>query len=561
MERNGANIIIETLERHGVSVVAGMPGGANLPLYDALGQSRIRHVLVRHEQSAGFIAQGMTRASGGVAVCFATSGPGATNLVTALADAYMDSIPIVAITGQVPTHLIGTQAFQEVDTVAMVRPVVKHASLVRDVNQLEATLDAAFALACSGRPGPVLVDVPKDVQLARCSLPRQPPMAAVRTPGEPASATVLDDTLEAELLQLLASAERPILYVGGGVVAAGAQRSLALLAQRQDLPVTCTLMGLGAFDPDSPSYLGMLGMHAAPYTNIALHECDLLFCVGARFDDRATGKLSEFCPRARTIHVDIDPRELGRLRRIELGITSDARRFLSWFAERAPVRRRADWQARIASLRSSHPLPEPAGATSPFTLLDRVSQHMPAQATVCTDVGQHQMWVAQRMRFVRPRQLLTSGGLGTMGFGLPAAIGAALSTDQPVVCVTGDGSLMINIQELATLAELGLPVTVLVLDNRHLGLVRQQQTLFYGQRLSASAFERSVDFVAIARGFGLRATSLVSAADRDERLPALLRLPGPQLIHVPIDPELMVLPMVAPGEANHRMIGHDVTTV
>ncbi|MET0389946.1 MAG: biosynthetic-type acetolactate synthase large subunit [Polyangiales bacterium] len=573
-KRNGAQIIIDVLEERGVRVVAGMPGGANLPLYDALAQSRIRHVLVRHEQAAGFIAQGMARANGGVGVCFATSGPGVTNLVTALADAQMDSIPVVAITGQVPTALIGTQAFQEVDAVGMVRPIVKHAEMVRDVGELEGALRRAFELAVEGRAGPVLVDVPKDVQLAAAGVRVHRDVHGDTNGNERGiedvhvgahvrvhefGSTGLDAGLLAQLTQLLAAARRPVLYVGGGVAAAGAHKALALLAQRQDLPVTCTLMGLGCFDPDAPGYLGMLGMHAAPFTNLVLQECDLLICIGARFDDRATGKLSEFCPRARTIHVDIDPREIGRLRPVELGIASDAQRFLSWFAERAPAQERPEWRARVAYLRRRHPLPCPTGAGSAFAWLDRVSEHLSPDAIVTTDVGQHQMWVAQRMRFRGPRRLLTSGGLGTMGFGLPAAIGAALATERPVLCVTGDGSLMMNIQELATLAELNSSVTILLFDNQHLGLVRQQQMLFYGERLSASAYERSVDFVTIARGFGIRATSLVTAADANERLPALLRLPGPQLIHVPIDPDEMVLPMVAPGDGNHRMIGHDAT--
>jgi acetolactate synthase-1/2/3 large subunit len=545
MDRNGADIIMQVLERRGVRVVAGMPGGANLPIYDALTRSRIRHVLVRHEQAAGFIAQGMSRVSGQVGVCFATSGPGATNLVTALADAYMDSIPLLAITGQVSTSLLGTRAFQEVDTLSIVAPIVKHAVMVRDVNELEATLEAAFEIAASGRPGPVLVDVPKDVQLAQCSARAvlQPKAAEARAP--------LDAALQRRIAELLAVAERPVLYIGGGVAQSGAHERLQALAALQDMPVTCTLMGLGACDPDSPLYLGMLGMHAAPYTNLVLAECDLLFCIGARFDDRATGKLSEFCPKAKVIHVDIDASELGRLRAVELGVACDAAEFLDWLLPLTAARGRPVWQARVAALRQQRPLTAPSHGV--FELLDLVAAHLPEDTVVTTDVGQHQMWVAQRMRFRRPRRLLTSGGLGTMGFGLPAAIGAALASGRPTLCISGDGSLLINIQELATLAELNLPVTVLLFDNRHLGLVRQQQTLFYGSRLSASAFERATDFVGVARAFGLAACSLADPSAWS-RLPELLAAPGPQLIHVPIDPRAMVLPMVAPGAANQHMI-------
>jgi acetolactate synthase-1/2/3 large subunit len=546
MDRNGADIIMQVLERSGVRVVAGMPGGANLPLYDALTRSRIRHVLVRHEQAAGFIAQGMSRVSGEVGVCFATSGPGATNLVTALADAYMDSIPLLAITGQVSTSLLGTRAFQEVDTLSIVAPIVKHAVLVREVGELEAALEEAFTIAASGRPGPVLVDVPKDVQLASC-----PSSSRHLQPSAAGASSPLGAELAERIAQLLGAAERPVLYIGGGVAQSGAHHLLQALAARQDMPVACTLMGLGACDPDSPLYLGMLGMHAAPFTNLVLAECDLLFCIGARFDDRATGKLSEFCPNARVIHVDIDATELGRLRAVELGIACDAARFLDWLLPLTAARHRPTWQARVAALRQRHPLKAPSHGV--FELLDLIAAHLPADSVITTDVGQHQMWVAQRMRFVRPRQLLTSGGLGTMGFGLPAAIGAALASGRPTFCISGDGSLLINIQELATLADLDLPVTILLFDNRHLGLVRQQQTLFYGSRLSASAFERATDFVGIARAFGLAAHSLADPSAWS-RLPELLAAPGPQLIHLPIDPRAMVLPMVAPGAANHHMI-------
>jgi acetolactate synthase I/II/III large subunit len=548
MQRTGADLIIETLLERGIRTVAGMPGGAALPLYDALAKSSLRHVLVRHEQAAGFIAQGMARVSGRAAVCCATSGPGATNLVTAIADAYMDSIPVIAITGQVPTNLLGTSAFQEVDTVSIARPIVKHSELVRDVRDLEAALDRAFEISQSGRPGPVWIDVPKDVQQA--AAPARRP-ATVR-PAAARELTALDPQAIREFQRLLAAAERPVLYVGGGVAHAGAERELAQLAVRQDIPVACTLMGLGCFDPNDRRYLGMLGMHAAPYTNFAMREADLLICIGARFDDRATGKPSEFCPHAKTIHVDVDPRELGKLRSLDLGIACDAKRFLDTLIADLPARRRPEWRARVETLRAAHPLPI---APNAGRVLDLVAQARRPDTYVCTDVGQHQMWVAQRMPFDRPRRLITSGGLGSMGFGLPAAIGAALESGSPALCITGDGSILLNVQELATLAELALDVTILVLDNRHLGLVRQQQTLFYGGRLSASRFDTALDFVRIAQSFGIHAERLAPHAADLAKLRALLATPGPRLIHVPIAAEEMVLPMVPPGAANHDMLG------
>ncbi|HET6336783.1 MAG TPA: biosynthetic-type acetolactate synthase large subunit [Polyangiales bacterium] len=548
MQRTGADIILESLRKHGIRIVAGMPGGANLPLYDALTRSDIQHVLVRHEQAAGFIAQGMARVSGRAAVCFATSGPGATNLITALADAFLDSIPIIAITGQVPTALLGTSAFQEVDTVAMAKPIVKHAELVRDVAELEAAMERAFEISQSGRPGPVLIDVPKDVQQAAAPAPVQlsaPPSPRLET--QPLDPSAIDT-----FLKLLAASERPVLYVGGGISHSGAQSELARLAIRQDIPVACTLMGLGCFDPNDSRYLGMLGMHAAPYTNLIMREADLLICIGARFDDRATGKPSDFCPNARTVHVDVDPRELGKLRALDLGIAADAKRFLEALGADLPARTRTAWRERVETLRTAHPLPVAASAAR---VLDAVAAARQPGTIVCTDVGQHQMWVAQRMPFDAPRQLLTSGGLGTMGFGLPAAIGAALESQRPALCITGDGSILLNLQELATLAELELDVTILVLDNRHLGLVRQQQTLFYDARLSASRFDRALDFVAIARSFGIEAVRLEPTESGLASLDALLAERGPRLIHVPIDACEMVLPMVPPGAGNHQMLG------
>lgn len=547
METTGADYVIRYLLERGIRRVAGMPGGAILPLYDALAKSSLEHVLVRHEQAAGFIAQGAARASGTPQVCFATSGPGATNLITALADAKMDSVPVVAITGQVPTALLGTDAFQEVDIVATARPVVKHAELVRSVHDLPAALDRAFELAVSGRPGPVLIDIPKDVQQGRMA-GAPPPRIVARKPSTPPASDAQID----EVIALLEASERPVLYAGGGVIQSGAHELLGALAKGQDLPVTCTLMGLGAFDASDPRYLGMLGMHGAPYTNYVLRECDLLFAIGARFDDRATGKLSEFCPNAKVIHVDIDAREIGKLRKPLLGIQQDAKQFLQRLMAKLPFRARPAYRAHIESVRSRHPMPPIDGRAQ--QVFRTLSAALEPSITVTTDVGQHQMWLAQHLPIQRPRQLLTSGGLGSMGFGLPAAIGAALETQARVWCVTGDGSLLLNIHELATLADHDLDVAIIVLDNQHLGLVRQQQTLFYEERLSAAAFARATDFVGIARAFGLTASRLPDASVIQSALPDLLAQRGPRLIHIPIPAHDLVLPMVAPGAGNHEMV-------
>jgi acetolactate synthase-1/2/3 large subunit len=561
MKRSGAQIISEFLERRGVRCIAGMPGGANLPLYDALSQSSIQHVLVRHEQAAGFIAQGMARSSGRAQVCFATSGPGATNLLTALADARLDSVPVVAITGQVPTALIGTDAFQEVDAVSIFRPVVKHAEQVRDAHSLLEALSRAFRIAESGRPGPVLLDIPKDVQQAKVELaPEQLAAAAELSSAEPLPAATpgIEAAVE-RVLELLAAAERPVLYIGGGVIHAAAHAELRELACRQELPVVSTLMGLGAFEAGHPLFCGMLGMHAAPYTNLLLHECDLLIALGARFDDRATGKLSEFCPAARTVHVDIDARELGKLRKVDVGVACDMREFLIRLNVRAPERQRCSWLQRMAELRETNPLPEPrsqGGRLHPLAIMRALGARIGADHTVTTDVGQHQMWAAQGLPIRRPRGLLTSGGLGSMGFGLPAAIGAAIETKRRVWCITGDGSLLINIQELATLAELALDVVIVLFDNRQLGMVRQQQQLFYAQRFYASEFVHPTDFVTVSRAFGITAYDWIPwERDLAELDSALAGPPGPRLIRVPLTAAELVLPMVPSGAGNHQMVG------
>jgi len=552
MKTTGAELIMRLLERQGIEVVAGIPGGANLPTYDALRASRLRHVLARHEQGAGFIAQGMARATGRPAVCFGTSGPGATNLLTALADAKLDSIPLVVITGQVPRAMIGTDAFQEIDTYGLTVPIAKHNWLVRSAAELLDVIPDAFRIAASGRPGPVVVDVPKDVQLEAIDVERLP------EPGRPDPAPEAAPADVARAAALLAVARRPVFLVGAGLIASGASDVMRRIAERGAIPVAATLLGLGAMPDDHPLFLGMVGMHAARYTNLLLEECDLLVGLGVRFDDRAIGKAAEFCPHARIVHVDIDASELGKIKQPTLGIEADVGDFLRALEPLLTPASHPTWMTRLATLRATHPLATPGAddPCTPYGSIRHAAALLDAETVITSDVGQHQMWVAQAFPFRRPRQWLTSGGLGTMGFGLPAAIGAALALpDRPVACFTGDGSLLMNLQELATAAEEGVDVKVILLDNGHLGLVRQQQELFYGERYHASRFHAAPDFVAIARGFGIAAYDLEGTDDPRATFARGVAERGPSLIRIPIAPEANVYPMVPPGAPNREMIG------
>lgn len=550
---SGARIIIELLERQGITTIAGIPGGANLPIYDALHRSlKIRHVLARHEQGAGFIAQGIARATGSPGVCFATSGPGATNILTAIADAYLDSIPIVCITGQVSCSMIGTDAFQEVDTYGMSIPITKHNFLVRSAAELLRVIPEAFRIACSGRPGPVLIDVPKNVQTEVIEFAEWP---------EPGLAVQPESCVRADLeraAEMVNRAERPILYLGGGIIHAGGAAEALRFAEKAAIPATMTLMGLGSIPTGHSLNMGMLGMHAARSTNLALEECDLLIAAGVRFDDRATGRIAEFCPTARVVHMDIDPSEIGKLKTAHAPLIGDVRESLAGLLPLIRQRRRHAWLKRVRCLQEAYPLvgPHRLGAQRPYDLILTIAAMLDNTAIIVTDVGKHQMWTAQVYPFARPRQLLTSGGLGTMGFGLPAAIGASLAfPDRQVVCFSGDGSLQMNIQELATAVEQRVNIKIIVFNNNSLGLVRQQQGLFYERHHFASEYRIDIDFPAIARGFGMRAVDLGTSDDPMRGLAIAMGERGPCLINIPIDIDEDVYPMVPPGAANRTMIG------
>ncbi|MGL5847750.1 MAG: acetolactate synthase 2 catalytic subunit [Aeromonas veronii] len=543
---NGAQFLVQALKKQGVTQVFGYPGGAIMPVYDALYDGGLAHQLCRHEQGAAMAAVGYARASGQVGVCIATSGPGATNLVTGLAEALLDSVPLVAISGQVPCSAIGTDAFQEVDVLGMSLSCTKHSFMVTDAADLGRVLAEAFAIATEGRPGPVLIDLPKDVQLA--AVPPQSPLFAVEEPEylNPAELTAART--------LLAAAERPVLYVGGGVGMANAEQQLRDFAAVTGMPAVTTLKGIGALDPDSAVYLGMLGMHGTKAANYAVQQCDLLVVVGARFDDRVTGKLEEFAPEAKVIHLDVDAAEFGKRRAAEVGITTDLKQVLPRLAmtlDIAPWREHCAAMAREYAFRYDHP----GQAIYAPALLKQLSARLPESSVVACDVGQHQMWVAQHMRFTSPRNHLSSAGLGTMGFGLPAAIGAKMSRpDDEVVLVSGDGSFMMNVQELGTIRRAQLKVKMVLLDNQRLGMVRQWQELFFDGRYSETILSDNPDFVALAAAFGIPGETITCKEQIAGALDRLLASESAYLLHVAISEEENVWPLVPPGVANHQMM-------
>ena len=559
----GAEALMDALHRHGINIIFGYPGGAILPIYDAVHRAEsdgwLRHILVRHEQGGVHAADAYARATGRVGVCFGTSGPGATNLVTGIATAQMDSVPIVVITGQVPRKAIGTDAFQETDIFGITLPIVKHSWVVRDPANLATVVAEAFLIAASGRPGPVLIDIPKDVGQEEFEyVPVEP---GSRCPRGFAMPLLPDCQMVEDALRLITSAQRPLLYVGGGAISAGAHEAIAELANRFYLPVTTTLMGKGAFDERSSLAVGMLGMHGTAYANFAVTECDLLVAIGARFDDRVTGKLDTFAPRARVIHFEIDPAEVGKNRRANVAVLGDVRRSLELMlqlAKEQPANPRTfSWLQRIDSWKQHYPLARPLeeGAIYPQEVLLAI-RDLAEDAFVTTDVGQHQMWAAQYLRS-GPRRWISSAGLGTMGFGVPAALGVqATFPTQLVVCVAGDASILMNIQELATLAQYQLPVKIVIVNNCWQGMVRQWQERFYEQRYSASDMLPGMpDFPALAKAFGIEGILITERYELRPRLQEAFSMSTPVLVDVRVRRGENCYPMVPPGKSNAQMVG------
>ncbi len=569
--RSGAQCVIEGLKRAGVDTVFGIPGGSVLDLYGCLYHSDIHFVLTRHEQGATHMADGYARATGRVGCCLVTSGPGATNTVTGLATAHMDGVPMVCISGQVPLNMIGNDAFQEADTTGITRAVTKHNYLVRNVDDLPRVIAEAFYVAGSGKPGPVVIDIPKDVQRAMTTAeaPAKIELASYRPAREGHPRQV------AKLAEAINSAERPLFYVGGGVIAANAAAELTALARQARVPVTTTLLGLGAFPETDPLALRMLGMHGSVPANRAVSECDLLVSVGARFDDRVTGKISEFAPRARKAHIDIDPSSIDKSVVTDIPVVGDARLVLQALLEKVEPRERKEWLGHLARLKEEYPLAYDREATDilPQYVIEQVYEATRGEAIVVTDVGQHQMWAAHFYQYTAPRTFLSSGGLGTMGYGLPAAIGAqAALRDRTVVTIAGDGSIQMNFQELVVAVEHDLPVKIIILNNGHLGMVRQWQEMFYDGEYSASVLTQKgraanerldhreevvdylPDFVKLAEAHGAVGLRAADKADVPGVLREVFETPGPVVAEFIVRPDENVYPMVPPGASLTEMV-------
>ncbi len=564
--RTGAFALIDSLKRHGVEHIFGYPGGAILPIYDELYQweaaGEIQHILVRHEQGGAHAADAYARATGKVGVCFGTSGPGATNLVTGIATAHMDSIPMVIVTGQVPRTVIGSDGFQETDIYGITLPIVKHSYVVRDPREMARIVAEAFHIASSGRPGPVLVDVPKDVGLEEFDYEPVEPDTVRLTGYRP---TVKGNPRQInQALNFIRQARRPLLYVGGGAIAANAYSELRQLAEIFQIPVTTTLMGKGSFEESHPLAVGMLGMHGTAYANFAVSECDLLIAVGARFDDRVTGKLDEFASRAKVIHIDIDPAEVGKNRAPEVPIVGDVRQVLLDLLRRyeevdipAEPNQTREWLQRINRWREDYPLqvPQYPDRLSPQEVIVELARQAP-NAYYTTDVGQHQMWSAQFLKN-GPRRWISSAGLGTMGFGLPAAMGVKVALpDEQVICIAGDASIQMNIQELGTLAQFGINVKTVIINNAWQGMVRQWQEAFHGERYSSSNMEVGMpDFVKLAEAYGVKGMLIENRDELKDAIAEILAHDGPVLADIRVNRNENCYPMVAPGKSNAQMIG------
>jgi len=543
---NGAHFVVHALKEQNVTQVFGYPGGAIMPLYDALYDGGVEHLLCRHEQGAAMAAIGYARATGKVGVCIATSGPGATNLITGLADALLDSIPIIAITGQVPTHLIGTDAFQEVDVLGLSLACTKHSFMVQSAEELGPIIEQAFEIATTGRPGPVLIDIPKDIQVG--------PSVAYALAKLNQQTIVLDKTLIAHAHTLINNAQKPLLYVGGGVGMANAVPQLRDFITATGIPSVCTLKAIGCIPQISPYFMGMVGMHGSKASNLAIQECDLLIAVGARFDDRVTGKLDEFAPHAQVIHLDVDAAEIDKLRQVTLSMTDDLKVVLPAIITKTEITK---WQQHVTNMKLEHAnrYDHPGEPIFAPALLRQLAETMPADTVICSDVGQHQMWVAQHMFVDRPENHISSSGLGTMGFGVPAAVGAQVARpNDTVIAVSGDGSFMMNVQELGTIKRKQLPVKILLIDNQRLGMVRQWQKLFFNGRYSETILTDNPNFVTLASAFDIPGETINTKSQIDDALQRLLKSDGAYLLHVSISEEENVWPLVPPGAPNDRMM-------
>ncbi|PLX85642.1 MAG: acetolactate synthase, large subunit, biosynthetic type [Desulfuromonas sp.] len=562
MKKTGSQILLECLQQEGVEKVFGYPGGAVINIYDDLFESPIQHILNRHEQAAVHAADGYARATGYVGVVIATSGPGATNTVTGIATAYMDSIPMVIISGQVPTPLIGNDAFQEADMVGITRPCTKHNYLVQDIKDLPRVIKEAFYIARTGRPGPVLIDLPKDIQVATLKY-TYPDTVKLR--GYKPTVTGNKRQID-KAAKMLLRAKRPVFYVGGGTVQSNASGELLALAERLQVPVTTTLMAMAAFPQAHPLALGMLGMHGTYFANMAVTDCDLLVAVGARFDDRVTGRIDAFASKAKVIHIDIDPTSIKKNVAVDLPIVGDIKNVLGALLDNLADQDEAvsesvsglqDWHETVSHWKASHPMGYQASTSviKPQYVIEKVRELTDDDAIISTEVGQHQMWTAQFFRFSQPRTFLTSGGLGTMGFGLPAALGAQVAfPDRQVIDISGDGSFQMNSQELATLVQYRLPVKIVILNNNFLGMVRQWQQLFFEKRYSQTCMELPIDFVKLAEAYGATGLRTDKVDEVGAVITKALETPGPVIMEFKVAREENVLPMVPAGKGIHEMV-------